>query len=414
MQYNLTPPQSRMFASSDPYTLFVAGFGAGKTFTLAMCAIRDCLEFPGAKVACLAPTYDLLNLISVPYICEILESAKIPYEMNKSRMILALGEGNEIIFRSMDNPSRLVGWTVFRSHLDEIDTLATDKASDVWNKIIARNRQRIYKNGVAQPNRVSAYTTPEGFKFCYSRWVKDCIPGYTMVRARTATNPHLPADYADNLRATYPPQLVDAYLNGEFVNMTSGRVYIYDRHNHATSYTRKPREPVHVGMDFNVLNMSAAVFIQRDGKSYAVDEVSKALDTPQMIDILRERYGDSKITIYPDASSKNRSSKSASLSDLTLLRQAGFRVVSASRNPAIKDRVISVNSALHSGVVSINQDRCPDLTAALEQQVYDRNGQPEKNADDSVDDMCDAAGYYIYAVHPVVRRSAVATTLRGF
>jgi len=235
-----------------------------------------------------------------------------------------------------------------------------------------------------------------------------------MVRARTATNPHLPADYADNLRATYPPQLVDAYLNGEFVNMTSGRVYIYDRHNHATSYTRKPREPVHVGMDFNVLNMSAAVFIQRDGKSYAVDEVSKALDTPQMIDILRERYGDSKITIYPDASSKNRSSKSASLSDLTLLRQAGFRVISASRNPAIKDRVISVNSALHSGVVSINQDRCPDLTAALEQQVYDRNGQPEKNADDSVDDMCDAAGYYIYAVHPVVRRSAVATTLRGF
>ena len=126
--------------------------------------------------------------------------------------------------RTMDNPERIVGYETYRAHVDEIDTMKTEKALLAWNKIIARNRQR--PEGIKRPfNRVSAYTTPEGFKFVYNRWVRDVTPGYEMFQAATYSNPYLPDDYVDNLRAAYPAELIDAYIEGQFVNLTSGTVY---------------------------------------------------------------------------------------------------------------------------------------------------------------------------------------------
>lgn len=162
------------------------------------------------------------------------------------------------------------------------------------------------------------------------------------------------------------------------------------------------------------MNMSAVIFVQREGISYAVGEISGANDTPDVVRILRERYSDGAIDIYPDASSKNTTSKAASQSDLTILRAAGLNVRIASQNPMIKDRVIAVNSALHSEIVQINKEQCPELTSALEQQVYTQNGVPEKSPNNNVDDMVDAFGYYVSAVHPVIRRSVAAERLRGF
>jgi hypothetical protein len=44
----------------------------------------------------------------------------------------------------------------------------------------------------------------------------------------------LPTDYIDSLRASYPPQLIEAYLEGRFVNLNSGCVPEFSRKlNHA-------------------------------------------------------------------------------------------------------------------------------------------------------------------------------------
>jgi hypothetical protein len=46
--------------------------------------------------------------------------------------------------------------------------------------------------------------------------------GYEIIQAPTASNPHLPDGYIDSLKDIYPSQLLDAYLEGKFVNLTSG------------------------------------------------------------------------------------------------------------------------------------------------------------------------------------------------
>src|SRR6185369_1656854 len=111
-----------------------------------------------------------------------------------------------ILFRNMEQPQRIIGYEVAHSLVDEIDVMATDKARDAWNKIIARNRQKC-----GMPNTVGIATTPEGFKFAYERWKKDTVDGYELIQADTEENAHnLPDGYIDGLRASYPSNLLAA------------------------------------------------------------------------------------------------------------------------------------------------------------------------------------------------------------
>ncbi|MFD2271397.1 hypothetical protein ACFS07_10355 [Undibacterium arcticum] len=63
----------------------------------------------------------------------------------------------------------------------------------------------------------------------------------------------MPDDYIESLREDYPPQLIEAYLNGEFVNLTSGAVYPdFSRELNHSPTILLPNEALHVGLDFNV------------------------------------------------------------------------------------------------------------------------------------------------------------------
>ncbi|MFD2271822.1 hypothetical protein ACFS07_13320 [Undibacterium arcticum] len=137
----------------------------------------------------------------------------------------------------------------------------------------------------------------------------------------------MPDDYIESLREDYPPQLIEAYLNGEFVNLTSGAVYPdFSRELNHSPTILLPNEALHVGLDFNVNNMAAIGFVIRDEAPHAVNELVKVRDTPTMAAMINERYKSQghAVTVYPDASGQNTSSKGASVSDLTILQKRGL------------------------------------------------------------------------------------------
>lgn len=430
----LTEPQSIFTTCEDKYPLFLAGFGSGKSLCMAVNILND-LSYPKANVAAYAPTYDLLSLIIIPYLEEILSNNQIPYRMNKNSNIMSVEGHGDVIFRSMDNPARIVGYQVFRSHLDELDTLATKKAQDVWRKVIARNRQKCYvrdkdnrrifvgrdkndkKMYKTYLNRVSAYTTPEGFKFCYDRWEKSPVDGYRIIRASTYSNAHnLPEDYIDTLKSSYPPELVDAYIEGRFVNLVGGRCYSrFDRILNNSYETVQPGDKLYVGMDFNVLRGAAVIHVLRDGFPVAVDEIHHAFDTDEQIAYLKENYGNHEIEIYPDASGRHRTAANTTETDIAKLYSAGFRVYETFSNPAIKDRVFALSGLICNGKgerrYKVNVKKCPEYTLCLEQQIWGENGLPDKSQ--GLDHHTDAAGYYVYAKFPIQRESVGTSTVRG-
>jgi hypothetical protein len=394
----LTPTQRAFAISREPFPAFVGGFGCGKTAAAIARAMALKVTCRQEDIAYYLPTYPLVEDIAYRRFPELCERKGWAYKLNRATASISFPDAGRIVFRTMENPERIVGYEVAHSILDELDTLPTEKARHVWNRVIARNRQ---KCGMA--NTISVATTPEGFRFVYERWVKNKAPGYKLFRAKTMDNAaNLPDGYIDNLRNSYPSALLSAYLDGEFVNLTSGSVYHeFDRALNGTTATISMGEPLHIGMDFNVANMAAVVWVVRDGTPYAVDEITGAFDTPAIIRIIASRYAGHSIMVYPDASGGGRSTNNASHSDLALLRSAGLRVFCHASNPPVRDRITSTNSLILSAYrrkLFVNGDKCPVLTEAFEKQAYNKSGEPDKTS--GFDHIIDAATYFVVYRYP--------------
>lgn len=407
----LTDTQRAFVTSTAAYPAFVGGFGSGKTAAAIARAMALKVMCREQSIAYYLPTYPLIQDIAFERFPELCERKGWAFKLNRQDAVMEFPGAGRIVFRNMEQPDRIVGYEVAHSLVDEIDIMATDKARQAWNKIIARNRQKC-----GMPNTVGVATTPEGFKFVYDRWEKSPAAGYVLFRAATEENAaNLPDGYIDNLRASYPDNLLQAYLDGKFVNLHSGSIYAeFDRVENASNEVIQPSEPLHIGQDFNVGKMTSVVFVMRDGNPHAVDEITGVLDTPALILLIKERYVGHAIYVYPDASGGGRHTNNASEGDIALLRQAKFSVFAPSANPPVKDRILAMNQMIHSEGrrrLRVNVDACPSFVEGLEKQAYDKNGAPDKTS--GFDHGNDAAGYFMHYKFPVLSRVAGRRAIGG-
>jgi len=396
----LTEPQLKFVSSEDKNPALIGGLGSGKSRAGTMRLLSRRLQYPGSNGAYYMPTFDLLKLRALPGFIEDLELLGLSYDINKSEMTINIHGYGFIILRSYDNPVRIVGYEVADSIVDELDTLPIEKAEFVFRKITERNRQKV--KGMV--NTIGCVTTPDqGYNgIVYSKWGKDPKEGYNLIKAPTYSNPYLPSDYIEQIRANYDPLLADMYIEGEFVNLSQNKVYhFFDRELHHTDRELTEFDKnIYVSIDFNVGGCCATVNIIEKSKPVAVEEFS-CNNTYDFIDQLSIRYSDKNITVYPDASGDSDSTN-ASYSDIKLIKQAGYRVDAPKANPRIRDRVNSVNKLLSHKELKINTDKCPNLTHALENQGYDKQGKPEKfNEHPAIDDWVDSFGYFINKRYPI-------------
>jgi PBSX family phage terminase large subunit len=406
-------PQAQFINTNAPFPAFVGGFGSGKTGAGIMRAMRLKFENPKLDVAYYLPTYDLVRMIGYPRFQSVLINAGVSYKLNKSEHVISISNKGNLIFRTLDNPDRIVGYEVADSIVDELDILKKDDAKRAWQQIIARNRQK--KPGGAI-NTVGVATTPEGFKFVYENWVKNPVDGYQLIKASTYSNErNLPNGYIDSLKRSYPLQLINAYIEGEFVNLTAGAVYPdFLRELNHTDETISENEELHIGLDFNVYNCTAAVCVIRFGYPKILGELVKMRDTPHVIQTIKEKYQNHRINIYPDASGNSNKTINATESDILLLKRAGFAVHVPKKNPFVKERVMAVNTLICNSFgerrLLINTTLAPTITECLEQQIYDKNGEPDKN--EGKDHAPDALGYFIHFKWPILKVSSSVTPLR--
>jgi len=401
IRLKLTEPQEDFIFSEAIHPAMVAGYGAGKSQAAVIRIALLALKYKGLSFGFVEPTYDLIRLIAFPRFEEVLDSWGVKYNLNKADAIIKLDNGSQIIFRSADSPERLVGFEVSDAVIDEADTLRIDQARTVWTKMLGRIRERKPDNS---PNTLAAVSTPEGFGFMYEMWGKEKREGYELIKAPTSSNPYLPDGYIAQLQATYSGSQLSAYLDGNFVNLNAGSVYHeFDRNLNASNQTIMADDVLHIGLDFNVANMSAVVHVVRGDSVHAVNEITGVFDTPTMGRILKEKYPAHRILIYPDASGNARKSNNASESDHSILRSFGFQVLVNSRNPFVKDRVLSVNAMINNQGERryfVNAQYCPSLAESLEKQSYDKNGEPDKKS--GFDHVVDATGYFIAYKYPLV------------
>jgi hypothetical protein len=393
---NLLPHQQKFLEDTEHRKLaLVCGFGAGKTHGLVAKAVHMAALNIGYVSALFEPVAPMLRDILQRTMDDLLDEWEIPFDFRVSPLpeyTLHFAEGSHtILLRTMETWNRIRGQNLCAIGFDEADTANKRVAEQATRMALARlrdgNIQQFY-----------AATTPEGYGWAFDTFDRNAGEDTALIRARTMDNPHLPAGFVDSLIANYPPQLIKSYLEGQWVNLNTGQVYDrFDRAKHVVaSVADFSGEPLRVGVDFNVGNMSAVVTVRNGDRLTVVDEISGAHDTDALAQELKRRYPMHLIYVYPDASGGNRSTN-ASRTDIQILESYGFSNQSGRSNPAVRDRVSAVQGLLENGKGEIRLNvaqGCTRLIECLELQSWTEKGEPDKEA--GHDHMVDALGYVVW------------------
>ena len=391
-----------------------AGYGAGKTRALcAKTVMLACLN-QGFTGCVMEPTGPLIRDIWQTDFESFLESYEIPYTFRASPLpeyVLHLGVDTKILCRSFENWSRIIGLNLAFVLADEIDTVTPSIATRAFPKILGRLRS-------GNVRQFGAASTPEGFRWMWETFGSDEAKQREdrhLIRMRTKDNPHLPPDFIKRLEANYDPSLLQAYLNGEFTNLTAGQVYDrFSRERHvSTQMLDVSEEIIRVGVDFNVDNMSAVIGVIQKGELFVFDEVCGAHDTDELGQIIRSKFPHHRIYGYPDASGGNRSTN-ASRTDIQILEQYRITNQSPASNPAVRDRVSSLQALLENGKGQVRfhiSPNCKKTIQSLELQSYTEKGEPDKES--GHDHLNDALGYLCWReFNPLHMNSGRGTGIR--
>ena len=392
-----------------------AGYGAGKTRALAAKTLFMAAANQRFIGCIMEPTGPLIRDIWMNDFEQFLEEYEVPYTFRASPLpeyILHLPKADtKILCRSFENWSRIIGLNLAYVLADEIDTVNPTTCQRAFPKILGRLRS-------GNVRQFAAASTPEGFRWMWQTFGSEeaqAREDRRLIKMKTSDNPYLPADFIQRLEANYDPSLLQAYLNGEFTNLTAGQVYDrFDRKLHISDKKYDfEDEPLRIGIDFNIGNMSSVIGVRVGDKLIIIDEITKAHDTDSLAKEVLRRYPNRRIFVYPDSSGGNRSTNAAQ-TDISILESYGFTNQSPKANPPIRDRVSSVQALLENGQGKIRLEIascCKRLIECLELQSYNENGDPDKEG--GYDHVNDALGYLVWReFNPLYARAGRGTGIR--
>lgn len=342
---------------------------------------------------------------------------------NETECSITLKSGHILRIVGLDSYDNLRGSGLFFALVDEWADCPYEAWEEVLRPMLSTCRYTVdsveYVGGHAL--RIG---TPKGFNHCYDSYLDGQAgrePDHKSWLYTSVQGGNVPSEEIEAARRKMDPKTFRQEYEASFENYQGVVYYCFDRRaSHTDETVRPPKDDqpgdaLHIGMDFNVSKMAAVVFVVRDGLPRAVDEFTEVFDTPAMIEKIKGRYGAHHITVYPDASGQNRKTSNASESDLSLLRKAGFTVVVDSSNPAVKDRINSLNAMLCNTAgqrrLLVNTNKCQKFTLCLERQIYDDHGEPDKKG--GFDHPNDAAGYFIVKRWPIVNNQMQRVTIGG-
>ena len=390
---------------------YVGGFGSGKTYSFLTETFINLITKKNrdgkSNGLILYPTYNLADSVFVDPFREMLERNGVAYTYNIASHKFKTMYGNIQIYQTR-YPQRIVGSSYTYVGIDELDIENFKTAETTIQKSLGRLRG-------CDDAILYITTTPEGFGYTWHLMVEEYNDNKLLVHGKTTDNKYLPESYIQSLRDNYDDKLLEAYINGNFINLTQGACYYaFNRNKHTGRYNYNPRLPLHCGFDFNNFPLSTVVCQrQSDGSLHVIKEIILShqgdgdLPTQRMCSAVKSAFPNNLYYAYPDATGSSKHS-SAMYSDISIIRKNGFNVQVAHINPRVVNRVNSVNNQLAKNNIKIDNS-CKSLIKDFEQVVNKENTRDIDKSNPNLTHMSDAFGYLCNWIYPVTKPSIGVT-----
>lgn len=387
----LSKPQRDIFVSKKRFKAVNAGRRFGKSFVSGTLSFDRCQNYNNKTVIYIAPTLNMARNI----MWEGWMKKHIPaqyYEKNEQLMTMKFKTGSMFYCLSAENPDRLRGLAA--------DLLIVDECAMIDNDFIEVVRPLLsdkYHDGEAL-----YISTPMGYNWFYDLFVKakENPEEWDTFQFTTIDGGNVKEEEIESARKSMSPKMFAQEYLASFESVSS-RVYEnYDRIGNACELDEDwGKADIHVGMDFNVNPMTAAISVFERGDIYFFDEiVDKNSNTQEMSDKIKKKYPDATVYVYPDPTGNKRQTNAVTgQTDFDILRKNGF-IVCAPKHPyPTKDKFNTVNSALCNAKgerhVHVVKDRCLSLKKAWDGYAYKDSGDTDKSS--GLDHISDAAAYLI-------------------
>ncbi len=353
---------------------------------MLLCDLAERYWQHDVTVALFSNTISLLKKTVVADFVKWMLQTGSRYNFNSSSNVITVGKMRFLLLAS-GRPEDIYGPNVHVSLSDEMDELEQTKCIEAHRAI--QERTRLTLPDGHKPFTVFT-TTAQGFKGTYQiiEQYKEAGTPYVLVRGKTKDNTSLDPGYVKRLYSLYTPNEQLAFLEGHFVNLTSGRVYPeFDPRHEVDPFDIYPNETVHIGQDLNQGYSKAVAFIIRNQTLYAVKEWSFP-DIGRAPEAFRHAFPPNPILWYPD-----NSGKPILGGYVDEASSFGVEIVWTGRNPSILDRIFNMNKMLRVDRLKVFKT-LKEWPMALRTRGFDKNGVPEKGkGPTSPDHVCDSAEY---------------------
>ena len=342
------------------FFIFTAGYGAGKTSSVATSILYDIYQLKGKKdkegrrprIGLGGKSLGHLTKTTLTYILSDLNESKTKYIYNSKEGVLSVGNV-DIYLMSLSRPSDIVGYDVCAFYGDEVDDLglvsmsaATDTTFEAVKALNERTRQVITDFRTPFVKLASTSQGQKGLYRVVTQFDKEHT-SYVRIKARTKDNFYLQPEYVSSLYNLYNEVERKVYLEGEFLSVGSGRVFPDFDWN--VNYLKipmdkmvSPEEELFWSQDFNQGYFRGCIGVLRGNVIYVIKryEFEQIQDAPKVV---RYDFPENKIYWIPDAASKNEI-----LTFASELRKYKIYWAFKTKNPNIEDTVFLVNKLLYT------------------------------------------------------------------
>lgn len=322
------------------------------------------------------------------------------YSVNKSDYCVTYDNGSELWFGGLDDDKRV------EKHLGkEYSTIFFNECSQLSYSAIQIMLTRLAEKSGLKKRVYFDENPPSKKHWSYWLFIKKLNP----IDNEPLDNPDdyasivmNPKDNLENIDPDYIKMLSRMsekdrmrFLEGAFTDDDDGAAYYaFNRERHVKEQGRRAGS-LFIGMDFNVMPMTAVVGQYYNNTFHILDEVFlENSDTYKMVNELVSRGYQG--TVIPDSTGKNR--KTSGKSDHQIIKEAGFQIPYVF-NPYQVDRVNNINRLFTANRIIIDP-RCKKLIGDLEKVSWKDNKLDQKT-DSMLTHISDAFGYLCWKLAPL-------------
>ena len=391
----LSKPQKEVITNTSRFRVLITGRRFGKTY-LAINELAKFARYSNKKVWYVAPSYRQAKSICWNELKDKLIKHKWVKSINNSDLTIVLRNNSRISLRGADNENSLRGIG--------LDFLVMDEFADI-------HKQAWYE--VLRPTLSDTQGhalfcgSPRGFGNWSYRLYKlgETNKDWQSFKYTTLEGEQVSKDEIEQAKEDLDLRTFQQEYEATFVNYSGMIYYNFNREKNLLDKFSNYHNTLHIGLDFNVEPMCAVVSVIENDSIIIIDEIQiYSSNTNEMVDEIKTRYN-KKIIIYPDPSAKQRKTSAGGMTDLAILKNAGFEVRCRNKAPLVRDRINAVNSKLKN-VKGQNSlfilKSCKNAIKSIERQIY-KEGTHIPDKDSGYDHMNDALGYLVEYNYPLKR-----------